>query len=65
MKKDDVLKPCPFCGETLKLAGHEYPDDCYIACKVCMCAGPTAPDLLGAANQWNIREVDFIDSSIN
>jgi len=62
MKKEDAIKPCPFCGERMKLVGHEFPDDCYISCKVCMASGPSAPDLLGAANQWNIREEELLKS---
>ena len=56
------LRPCPFCGEVMKLQSFGSTEDVYVQCQTCSTTGPNGVDLECAVLQWNKR--DAIESEL-
>lgn len=52
---DFRLKPCPFCGELIRILTRDLSDQFYVECETCQAMGPTGGEMNSAVIQWNSR----------
>lgn len=59
----EELKLCAFCGETIDLHVHVYPDDAYVQCGECTTCGPDGGTREGAIIKWNTRAAALLSTA--